>query len=406
MSIVTDALNRLQAERSRLSSKPESATGSERPASPESLKPNYFSSQPPSRTIRNILRVSLIIVALGAVGIGAYLWGLTLTPDVAKVSPEHDTGPVTWDEVSPAEAPSQSADAVSGETGQDESSADPVTMAEAEDTLESPSAKAASETGVESASVPEESLAASSKPTAPATVSAAPVSEDPGGSRKQDQPTEQVQEPRKEPMKVASVVPSEHAQASPPPAASDVQLEESGESTETTKTTKTRVPPIPRYASPIDAKLIQAQYLIKKRRYRQAIIVLQPLFVRPPDAWEPWFWLGTAKLGLGEYDEAEESFIEGLARNAAVPQLWVQRALVNQQQGEMGEAIESLRQAELIAPELPEVQLNLAYSLEIQGNIPLAVDHYQTFLALTEGEKVYQPARKKVLKRIIRLEAA
>ena len=150
----------------------------------------------------------------------------------------------------------------------------------------------------------------------------------------------------------------------------------------------------------------QTQHLIKKRRYRQAITILQPLFVQPPEEWEPWFWLGTANLGLGELDQAEEAFLEGLARNAAIPQLWVQRALVSQQQGKFGEAVESLRQAEMIAPDLPEVQLNLAYSLEIQGNYALAVDHYQTFLALTEGEKTYQSARKKVLERIIQLEAA
>jgi len=60
--------------------------------------------------------------------------------------------------------------------------------------------------------------------------------------------------------------------------------------------------------------------------------------------------------------------------------------------------------AELIAPKLPKVQLNLAYSLEVQGYIKNAVEHYYTFLALTEGKNSYRATRKKVLERIIQLE--
>lgn len=79
--------------------------------------------------------------------------------------------------------------------------------------------------------------------------------------------------------------------------------------------------------------------------------------------------------------------------------------MVGQQQGEFGEAVESLRQTELIAPELSEVQINLDYSLETQGQHGVAIDLSLTFLALTEGQKVYLSARKKVLQRIVRLQA-
>ncbi len=95
--------------------------------------------------------------------------------------------------------------------------------------------------------------------------------------------------------------------------------------------------------------------------------------------------------------------MEGLARDATVPQLWVQRALVSQQQGRFGEALDALRQAELLTPELPEVQLNLAYALDVEGNRLVAVKHYRTFLSLTEGQKAYHATRKKVLDHISRL---
>ena len=129
-------------------------------------------------------------------------------------------------------------------------------------------------------------------------------------------------------------------------------------------------------------------------QYARAVTVLGPLFAKPPERWEPWFWLGTAQLGLGQWEKSQASFVEGLARDATVPQLWVQRALVSQQQGRFGEALDALRQAELLAPRLPEVQLNLGYALEVAGDRLIAVTHYRTFLSLTEGKKAYHATRK------------
>ena len=158
-----------------------------------------------------------------------------------------------------------------------------------------------------------------------------------------------------------------------------------------------------RNATPVQVRLARAQRFITHRQYAQAVNVLEPLFVKPPERWEPWFWLGTAQLGLGQWEKAQASLVDGLARDATVPQLWVQRALVSQQQGRFGEALDALRQAELLAPQLPEVQLNLAYSLEVAGDRLVAVKHYRTFLTLTEGKKPYHATRKKVLDRISRL---
>lgn len=131
--------------------------------------------------------------------------------------------------------------------------------------------------------------------------------------------------------------------------------------------------------------------------------MLEPLFAKPPERWEPWFWLGTAQLGLGQLEKAQASLVDGLARDATVPQLWVQRALVSQQHGRFGEALDALRQAELLAPELPEVQLNLGYTLDVTGDRLMAGRHYQMFLTMTEGKKAYRATRKKALDRISRL---
>ncbi len=396
MSIVTDALNRVQAERARATPRLESGGEAESPAAPASSKSNLFTPQPPSKTIRNILRWSLIIIGVGAVGIGAYLWGLTLMPDVARVSPEHDVIPETVSEM-PLDEPalSQVAETL------------PVQAAE-EETFEAISASIGEATGSDA---PETEATPGTlhnvKGNDSAKLSGEHVASLEEGPRKVlGKPTSQVIPPSPTPptnksSKEVAIVPHE----TPKPSSSGELQSPIPHSNAKSPTQSHQPPPkISRNATTVEATLIQAKYLIKKRRYQHAVTILKPLFVNPPDTWEPWFWLGTAQLGLEQFEEAEESFLEGLSRNAAIPHLWVQRALVSQQRGQYGEAVEALRQAEMIAPNLPEVQLNLAYSLEVQGEMKSAVEHYHAFLAMTEGQTSYQPARKKVLDRIIRLE--
>lgn len=399
MSIVTDALNRVQAERARPTQSPEAPSAPESsapPVSPPSSKSPLLTPQPPSKTIRNILRWSLIIVGVGAVGIGAYLWGLTLMPDVARVSPEHDVIPERVSEVlSEDQVPSQVAEVL------------PLQPQEA-DTAEAISLSAEESTGSELTKTEATSdilpMAQPSDSPKPLVAQGAPLEENPrkaseklAASVTPTTVTPQVKKPSRE----AAII---TAETQPPLSPGEPQSSIPNSQANLPTRSGPPTPQISRHATKTEAKLIQAKYLIKKRRYQHAMIILKPLFVTPPDTWEPWFWLGTAQLGLEQFEEAEESLIEGLSRNAAIPHLWVQRALVSQQQGLYGEAVEALRQAELIAPDLPEVQLNLAFSLEAQGHIANAMQHYHTFLTITEGMKSYQSARKKVVDRIIRLE--
>lgn len=149
--------------------------------------------------------------------------------------------------------------------------------------------------------------------------------------------------------------------------------------------------------------LAQGKSLVEKRLYSEAAEALIPLFRSPSERWEPWFWMGSAQLGLGNLDEAERHFEEGLARDGAVAQLWVQYALVAQQRGKYGMALDALRQGELLAPDLPAVQLNLGHSLETLGQARPAAEHYHTFLSLTEGDPPYHAIRKKVVMRLVSL---
>ncbi len=341
MSIITEALNRLQAERARRSGRTPAWATTEPAEDPEFRDPDGTS---PSLRFRGKRSRPLLIV-LGSVGIASVLWSLFLLADPDGVSPGRETERES--------EPVQPAELVEVISEQRE-----IPFAEPNDDVHQMESGAASVHDL------------SAKP--PSAV----AQETPARQVRASPPLSSSPEPRPGPRVVAAP---------------------SGQR-------PTRVPPRLRHATPVQRKLARAQSFIKERQYARAVAVLEPLLVEPPHGWEPWFWLGTAQLGLGQWEKAQASLVEGLARDATVPYLWVQRALASQQQGRFGEAVDFLRQAELLAPMLPEVHLNLAYSLEMLGERRVAIEHYRTFLTLSERHPAYHDVRKKVLAHVGQLK--
>lgn len=147
-------------------------------------------------------------------------------------------------------------------------------------------------------------------------------------------------------------------------------------------------------------RLRHAQHLIRSEKYEDAVALLSPLFHDPPVKWQPWFWMGTALLGKGDMEQADQFFLSGLARNDKVPQLWIQRALVAQQRGDFQLAIHELRQAESIEADIPHIHLNMGYAYERLGNDRLANQYYEKFLKLSEGQPTFFSTRKKLFARL------
>lgn len=349
MSIIMDTLNRLQAEQAQRSGQSRASAPREGAEAADFQDLDDSSPHFPARSFRD--RLLSLMVLLGCLGIAVYLWGFPLIAAPDKVMPEQ--GKVRESQFAKS-VPSGTVEA------RPEQREEPLMVPVTDERKDSYSTEASSVSG-------------------PPAKTSLPVA---GHSR----------------IRKSRSSPGIRATAIPPPTR-DAHSALSGQR-------KNRSSPRLRNAIPFEIKLARAQFFIKQRQYARAVNVLEPLFAKPPDRWELWFWLGTAQLGLGQLEKAQASFVDGLARDATVPQLWVQRALVNQQQGRFGEALDALRQAELLAPELPEVQLNLAYALEVAGDRRVSVKHYRTFLTLTEGEKAYYATRKKVLDRISRLSKA
>lgn len=156
--------------------------------------------------------------------------------------------------------------------------------------------------------------------------------------------------------------------------------------------------PVSEQLSPT-ARFRQAQQFIQVGKYKEAAVLLSPLFKDPPVNWEPWFWMGTALLGQDQLEQADQFFLSGLARNDKIPQLWIQRALVAHQRGDYQLAIHELRRAESLDSDLPHTHLNMGYAYEKLGNDRLANEYYARFLKLSEGNPDFFSIRKKLYAR-------
>ncbi|MEM7468246.1 MAG: tetratricopeptide repeat protein, partial [Pseudomonadota bacterium] len=70
---------------------------------------------------------------------------------------------------------------------------------------------------------------------------------------------------------------------------------------------------------------------VKTQQYEAAKATLKALTDEGSDDWQPWFWLGTAHLMTNEFDAAEAALDSALSRNADVVEIWLHRALVEQE---------------------------------------------------------------------------
>ena len=150
----------------------------------------------------------------------------------------------------------------------------------------------------------------------------------------------------------------------------------------------------------VEKQLDQAEHLVNNGSYIEAIEILKPIIDRSAGTWNTYLLMGAAYLGLSELYHAEAYLDMGLAINGKNPQLWLLRAIVEQQKGKHGFALQILHKAQKFVPDMPEVYLNIGYSNDALGSKESSVKAYDTFLKLTEGNQAYTIVRHKVLERL------
>lgn len=121
-----------------------------------------------------------------------------------------------------------------------------------------------------------------------------------------------------------------------------------------------------------------------------------------PDRWEPLHWLGTAQLARGRLDEAENALERATALNPNTPHVWIQRAVAAQERQDHAAAVNYLREAEKLAPRMPEIFLNKGFSHDALGQSNDAEKSFSRFLTLTDGVAAYATQRKHIQNRLQR----
>ncbi|MGR3179739.1 MAG: tetratricopeptide repeat protein [Candidatus Anammoxibacter sp.] len=153
-----------------------------------------------------------------------------------------------------------------------------------------------------------------------------------------------------------------------------------------------------------EEKFNHIKHLIYIGSYEKAIDTLKPVIESNVGTWELYFLMGTAYLGLGNLDLAERYLDRGIAVNDKQIQLWIQRAVLEQQKGNHETALQILLAAEPLDPAMPEIQLNIGYSSDaLGGKNSVTVKAYRYFLELTRDNSAYLTVRKKVLDRLEKL---
>jgi Flp pilus assembly protein TadD len=139
---------------------------------------------------------------------------------------------------------------------------------------------------------------------------------------------------------------------------------------------------------------------LKAGAYAAAGINAQTLARDFPERWEPWFWLGTAQLAQGQKDAAETALEHASRLDPKVARVWIQRAIVAQERDDHAAAVRLLNEARELAPNSPQIYLNLGYSNDALNLSAEAEKNYRHFLSLTEGDNSYSEQRKHVIKRL------
>jgi Flp pilus assembly protein TadD len=143
---------------------------------------------------------------------------------------------------------------------------------------------------------------------------------------------------------------------------------------------------------------------VKRGDGRQAIAVLTPLYSATD--WEAAFWLGSAHLLSGEHEMARAYLDSALTVRGDIIDIWIQRAVVEQESARPEVAIELLRVAANLDAAHPLVQLNLGYALEQLGRGEEAMGAYRAYLQLAAGDRGHVGHTTAIMSRMQALAAA
>ncbi len=156
------------------------------------------------------------------------------------------------------------------------------------------------------------------------------------------------------------------------------------------------------YSSTAHANNNEIKVLIQHGHYIEAIEKLKA-DEDLSKSWQSNFWLGTAYLLNGQLDQAAIALDYALSLQGEVADIWIQRAIVEQERGNYAPSLQLLNVALQLNNKSADTYLNAAYAYEHQGNIRAARDAYGTYLRLSAQSPHAGFSRQQVLARLMKL---
>lgn len=155
--------------------------------------------------------------------------------------------------------------------------------------------------------------------------------------------------------------------------------------------------PVPSAAPSV---LARAEKLINANQAVEALFELRSAIGPELEDWRYHYLVGAAEMKLGRQVKAQEALSTAIKLNPRQPEARLKRAVLNQEQGLHNDAMADLREAEKIAPQLPEVYLNQGYSADALNRLGEARTAYLQFLNLSKSKANYGATRAWVTKRL------
>ena len=151
------------------------------------------------------------------------------------------------------------------------------------------------------------------------------------------------------------------------------------------------------------AQQASARSLIQQQRYKEVIMLLEKS--RNLDKhWENNYWLGTAYLLTEQLEKASHALDQALKIKGNIAEIWIQRAIVEQEKGNIKTALQLFNVAQKINPKSAAIFLNSGYAYEQLHETDAARAAYAQFLKLSTDDTSWAATRKQILFRISRLQ--
>lgn len=137
------------------------------------------------------------------------------------------------------------------------------------------------------------------------------------------------------------------------------------------------------------ARMWLIRSLVKTGAIDEAMVLLGDPGKWQATDWQVGFWKANVQILAGELEFAKQEIDSTFITEPNNADIWVQRAVLEQESGNHQAAIQLLRIAVKLDPDHALANLNLGYSLEHESNVPEALTAYQNFLT-SNNAKLYQ----------------